>query len=333
MDRLLLHDPWWLAAIALVPLLVWLAWRALPAALQFPTVEGLQRMAPWHRVGWHHLPLAVRALALMLIVIGLARPQQGLEQSCVRAEGIDIILVVDVSTSMLAEDFQLHGQRVNRLAVVKDVVKEFVAGRPNDRIGLIVFAGRPYTQCPLTLDHGWLLSQLERVQIGMVEDGTAIGTAIATGLNRLRRSHAKSRVMVLLTDGVNNAGTLTPEAATELAKTLGIKIYPIGAGTKGLAPYPARDLFGRTIYQPVKIEVDDERLTKIAQTTGGLYFRATDTDSLRNIYSQIDRLEKTTIEQPRYLNYREWYSALVIPALLLLLAELVLSQWAVRVLP
>jgi len=333
MDRLLLHDPWWLAAIALVPLLVWLAWRALPAALQFPTVEGLQRMAPWHRVGWHHLPLAARALALLLIIVGLARPQQGLEQSRVRAEGIDIVLLVDVSTSMLAEDFQLHGRRINRLAVVKDVVQDFVAGRPNDRIGLVIFAGRPYTQCPLTLDHGWLLAQLDRTEIGMVEDGTAIGTAIATGLNRLRRSRAKSRVMVLLTDGVNNAGTLTPDAAAELAKTLGVKIYTIGAGTKGLAPYPARDLFGRTIYQPVKIEVDDERLTKIAQTTGGLYFRATDADSLRNIYSQIDRLEKTTIEQPRYLNYREWYSALAVPALLLLLLELVLAQWAVRVLP
>ncbi len=277
--------------------------------------------------------MLLRVVALALVVIALARPQQGLESSRLHTEGIDIVLAVDVSGSMLAEDFTLHGSRRNRLDVVKDVVKEFVEHRLNDRIGLVVFAGRPYTQCPLTTDHGWLLSQLDRVEIGMVEDGTAIGSGIATALNRLRQSKAKSRIIVLLTDGVNNAGTVTPDAAAQLAKTLGIRIYTIGAGTKGLAPYPATDIFGRRVYQQVKIEVDDEGLTKIARLTEGQYFRATDTDSLRTIYHEIDRMEKTTIEQPQYLSYKEWYPWFVIPAMLLLLSEVVVGETWLRVLP
>lgn len=167
----------------------------------------------------------------------------------------------------------------------------------------------------------------------MVEDGTAIGSGIATALNRLRDSKAKSRVMIVLTDGVNNAGTVSPDAAAELAKTLGVKVYTIGAGTKGLAPYPATDMFGRTVYQPVQIEVDDEGLTRVAQTTGGQYFRATDTESLRQIYQQIDQMEKMEIEQPKFMVYREWYAALVIPAVLLLIAEISLGQTWLRVLP
>ena len=275
----------------------------------------------------------VRVVTLLCIVVGLARPQRGVTQTRVTTEGIDIVLAVDVSTSMLAEDFQRQGRRSNRLEVVKDVVKEFAAHRPNDRIGLVIFAGRPYTMCPLTLDRGWLLAQLERVRIGLVEDGTAIGSGIATALNRLRRSTAKSRVIILLTDGVNNAGTVTPDAAAQLAKTLGARIYAIGAGTKGLAPYPATDLFGRRVYQSVKIDVDDEGLTRIAHAAGGAYFRATDTDSLRAVYHQIDAMERTTLEQPKFLIYHERYPWVIVPALLLLLIEIVLSQTWLRVLP
>ena len=327
------RDPLWFAALLLPALMLWGARWIARARMRFPGAAGLESATHQSHLSWLRLPTLLRAVALALVVVALARPQQGLEASRLQTEGIDIVLAVDISGSMLAEDFTLHGVRHNRLDVVKDVVKEFVEHRPNDRIGLVIFAGRPYTQCPLTMDHGWLLSQLDRVEIGMVEDGTAIGSGIATALNRLRHPKTKSRIIVLLTDGVNNAGTVTPEAAAQLAKTLGVRIYTIGAGTKGLAPYPATDLFGRRVYQQVKIEVDDAGLTKIARLSGGQYFRATDTESLRTIYHEIDRMEKTTIEQPRYLSYKEWYPWFVIPAILLLLGEAVVSETWLRVLP
>lgn len=327
------RDPLWLAAIPLPLLVLWAARRVGRARLRFPSATGLESAAQEGYPGRLRLPMLLRVVALALIVIALARPQQGLGSSRLRVEGIDIVLVVDVSTSMRAEDFTLHGVRRNRLDVVKEVVRGFVEHRPNDRLGLVVFAGRPYTQCPLTLDHGWLLSQLDRAEIGMVEDGTAIGSGIGTALNRLRHSKANSRVIILLTDGVNNAGEVSPDAAAQLAKTLGVRIYAIGAGTKGLAPFPATDLFGRRVYQQVKIEVDDEGLTKIARLTGGQYFRATDTESLRTIYHEIDRMEKTAIEQPQYLSYQERYPWFVIPAMLLVLCEVVVSATWLRVLP
>ena len=327
------HDPWWLIAMAL-PLAVLVASPMVKRpGLRFPSVSGLREIARRSRVHWLKWPHVLRASALLLIVIALARPQQGLESSRLTAEGIDIVLAIDVSTSMLAEDFTLRGARRNRLEVVKEVVTAFVSQRPNDRIGLVVFAGRAYTQCPLTLDHSWLLAQLDRVAIGLAEDGTAIGSGIATGLNRLRSSKAKSRVMVLLTDGVNNAGAVTPDAAAQLAKALDVRIYTIGAGTKGLVPYPATDMFGRKVYQQVQIEVDDEGLTRIAKAAGGQYFRATDTDSLRKIYGEIDRMETVTIEQPAYVAYREWYPWFVVPAILLLLVELGLAETWLRALP
>lgn len=327
------RDPLWLTAILLPLLAFWAVRWVARARMRFPSATGLEPATHRGHPSWLRVPAVLRVVALALVVVALARPQQGLESSRLQTEGIDVVLAVDVSTSMRAEDFTLHGARRNRLDVVKDAVKEFVENRPNDRIGLVIFAGRPYTQCPLTMDHGWLLSQLDHVEIGMVEDGTAIGSGIATALNRLRYSKAKSRIMVLLTDGVNNAGMITPEAAAQLAKMLDVRIYTIGAGTKGLAPYPTTDLFGRTVYQQVKIEVDDEGLTTIARLTGGQYFRATDTDSLRKIYHEIDRMEKTVFEQPHDLSYKEWYPWCVIPALLLVFGEVVLSETWLRVLP
>ena len=263
------QDPGWF--LALVPLAVigWLALRRQHPGLSIPTVERLPA-TPVHPWSAERMPLLLRGLACLLIVAALARPRQGLEASRLRSEGIDIVLLVDVSGSMLAEDFTLNGERRNRLDVIKSVVREFVDHRPNDRIGLVVFAGRPYTACPLTLDHGWLLAQLDRARINMVEDGTAIGSGIATGLNRLRHSRAKSRVMILLTDGVNNAGMVTPAVAAQAARTLGVRLYTIGAGTKGPVPFPATDVFGRKVYQEVTIDVDDAGLTAIAEATGGL---------------------------------------------------------------
>lgn len=326
------RDPFWFLAL-LAPLsFVFLEKRPRPA-LRFPAKQGLQAAAQQSGAWQLSIPWMLRAAALALVVVSLARFQQGLKVSPVTTEGVDISLAVDVSTSMLAEDFTLNGSRRNRLEVVKEVVKKFIEARPNDRIGLVVFAGRAYTQCPLTLDHGWLLGQLDRAQIGEVEDGTAIGSGIATGLNRLRHSKAKSRVMVLLTDGVNNAGSISPDSAAQLAKALHVKIYCIGAGTKGLAPYPAVDPLGRKVYQDVKIEVDDEGLTKIADATGGKYFRATDTASLQKIYGEINQMEKASLSQPVFLAYKEWYGWFLIPAMLLLVLESALAETRLRVLP
>jgi len=213
------------------------------------------------------------------------------------------------------------------------VVKEFVAARPEDRIGLVLFSARPYTQCPLTLDHGWLLQNLDRAKVGMIEDGTAIGSGLATAVNRLRASTTKSKFVVLLTDGQQNAGRITPETAAEAAATLGIKVYTVGAGTRGLAPFPMQDMFGNRVYRPVQVDIDEKTLEKVAEATHGRYFRATDTKSLRDIYAEIDRAEKTPFEAPQFIDYRELYPWLVWPALALVLAEVALGETLLRKLP
>ena len=268
-----------------------------------------------------------------MLVIALARPQSGKAHSKVTTEGIDIILALDVSSSMLAEDFNLNKERRNRLYVAKEVVKDFIKWRENDRIGMVVFAGQAYTQCPLTLDYDVLLQFLEKVEIGMVEDGTAIGSAIGVCVNRLRTSKAESKVVILLTDGRNNSGEIDPLTAAELSKTYGMKIYTVGAGTKGLAPYPTKNLFGLKTYRSIQIDIDDEGLTEIAKITGGRYFRATDTESLKEIYGQIDSLEKTKMEEAIYTEYDELFHYLVIPALGILLLEVVLANTRFRRIP
>ena len=322
-----------LLLLAIPPLIYFHFRKNRGGSIKFSSIENLKTISPaWTNWGRDGL-LFLRCVVIVLVAFAMARPQKGVEESRLVNEGIDIVLAIDVSGSMQAEDFQIGGERHNRLYVVKDVVRDFIKGRQNDRIGIVVFAGRPYTLCPLTLDYGWLIQNLDRAQIGMLEDGTAIGSAIATGLNRLRESTAKSKVLILLTDGRNNAGRISPETAANVAKTLNVKIYAIGAGTKGMAPFPAMDFFGNKIYQPVKIEIDDESLTKIAQTTGGKYFRATDTAKLRDIYSEIDKMEKTKIETPQYLEYREFYPYFLIPALFGFLTELVLANTRFRRLP
>jgi Ca-activated chloride channel family protein len=269
----------------------------------------------------------------VLVAVALARPQAGTAATKIHREGVDVVLAVDVSGSMLAEDFTVAGRRASRLAAVKDVVKEFVAARPDDRIGLVLFAARPYTQCPLTLDHGWLLQNLARADVGMIEDGTAVGSGLATAVNRLRASTAKSKFIVLLTDGQQNAGRITPPTAAEAAAALGIKVYTVGAGTRGLAPFPMQDFLGNKVYRPMQVDIDEETLKKVAATTGARYFRATDTQSLRDVYTEIDRAERTPFEAPQYLDYREIYPWLVWPALLLLLAEVGLGETVLRTLP
>lgn len=332
-----LDDPWMLVLLVLIPLVVRVRRGIPPAAWRYPALASLTEVAGpglRGRARWRWLGPALRVTAAVCLIGALARPQGGIAASRVFAEGIDIMLAVDVSSSMLAEDFTVEGERANRLAAVKDVVARFVEGRGGgDRIGLIVFAARPYTQCPLTLDHGWLRRNLDRAEIGMIEDGTAIGSALATAVGRLEASDAKSKIAILLTDGQNNAGAVGPLAAAEAAKALGYRVYAIGAGTKGLAPFPAQDIFGNRVFQPVPVDIDEDTLRQIAAETGGRYFRATDTESLEAVYAEIDALEKTPHSGLHYREYREWYAWLLVPALVLLAGELILSRTVLRMLP
>ena len=329
-----LGSPWLLALAALLPL-VW-PWRrraARTAALRFPTLAGLRALAPAGAARRRMVLAVMRLLVLVLLVVALARPQAGTAAAKVHREGVDVVLAVDVSGSMLSEDFTLGSGRASRLDAVKAVVQEFVAARPEDRIGLVLFGSRPYTQCPLTLDHGWLLQNLDRAKVGMIEDGTAIGSGLATAVNRLRASTAKSKFVVLLTDGQQNAGRITPETAAEAAAALGIKVYTVGAGTRGLAPFPNMSCIGKGARPRVPVDIDEKTLEKVAQATHGRYFRATDTKSLHDIYAEIDRAEKTPFEAPEFLDYHELYPWLVWPALALVLVEVALGETALRKLP
>jgi len=328
-----LHDPWLLLLLLLIPLLLRVRRPQQLPALCFPVLEAVRAVGPGRRVRWRWILPVLRAVALILLVVALARPQLGKAATQIYTEGIDIMLAVDLSGSMLSEDFQLDGRRANRLDAVKSVVRTFLEHRPGDRVGLVLFAGRPYTQSPLTLDHGWLLKNLERAHIGMIEDGTAIGSALATAVSRLEASDAKSKIVILLTDGQNNTGKVPPMTAAETAKTLGYRVYTIGAGTRGTAPFPQVDAFGRRVYVNLPVDVDEDTLKQIAEVTGGRYFRATDTASLQQIYDEIDKLERSPEQGLQYLEYHELYVWLALPALLLLAAEAVLAQTWLRVLP
>lgn len=269
------------------------------------------------------------ATGLVLLIIALARPQRGLSESRVKTAAVDIVLTVDVSTSMRAEDFATPTQRhLNRLDASKEVIKQFIMDRPDDRIGLIAFSALPYTVSPLTLDHAWLIGRLEDLRTGMLEDGTAIGDALASAVNRLRNSEAKSKVIILLTDGMNNVGKLSPDNAAEAAKALGIKVYTVGAGG-GAQPSG----FGMLQYAFQQAEIDEATLTKIAQITGGLYFRAKDLDELEKVYDEIDHMEKTEINMEQFTRYEERFAPVLITALLLLLLEKFLSNTRLGRLP
>ena len=329
-----LASPWWLALLALLPfVLSWRRRRASDAAVRYPSLGVLRAVAPRGAAGRRRWLGMLRLAALALIIAAIGRPQLGREETRVHREGVDVILALDISGSMLAEDFTLEGKRASRLDAVKAVVRDFIRARPDDRIGLVLFAGRPYTQSPLTLDHGWLDQNLNRAEVGLIEDGTAVGSAVATAVNRLRASSAPSKFVVLLTDGQSNAGRVSPKTAADAAAALGIKVYTIGAGTRGLAPFPATDLFGNKVYRPMPVDIDEKTLQAIADATKARYFRATDTDSLRQIYSEIDSSEKSPFDAPQYLDWRELYPWLGWPALAVLLTELSLGATVLRKLP
>lgn len=292
--------------LLLLPLLAFFRGkRGAAPALVFSTTSLVAFLAEGRKARPGRLLAAFRLLTLVLLILALARPQLGQTTTEVEASGIDILLAVDVSGSMEALDFTLQGKPANRLDVVKSVIQQFVEQRPNDRIGLLAFSGRPYMVSPLTLDHDWLLQRLTSLSIGMVEDGTAIGSAIGIGVNRLQDPKAKSRILILLTDGMNNAGAVPPLVAAEAAETLGIKVYTIGAGTKGEAPVPMVDPFGRKRLVRVKVDIDDETLGKVAAMTGAQYFRATDTESLEKVYAEINTMETTTRTIKKFEDFRE----------------------------
>lgn len=322
-----------LLILPIVGLVFYVGKNKRPVGMRFSSGEFFTGFRPSFKALLSQKMVFLRAAILLLLVLALARPQRPIAESKIQAEGIDIVLAIDASGSMLAEDFKLDGKRVNRLTAVKEAVKEFIENRSGDRIGIVAFAGRAYTVCPLTLDYFWLLKNLERVKIGLIEDGTAIGSGISSSLNRIKDTEAKSKVIILLTDGMNNAGKISPIVAAQAAKALGVKIYTIGAGTKGNAPYPVRDMFGRTAYQPMKVEIDEKGLKEIAGQTEGQYYRATDTGSLRKIYKEIDSLEKISREDKGYTDYQELFTIFLSIAVFLLLLEIILNNTVLRRLP
>jgi len=332
--KMIFKDPW---VLLFLPVIIFLAEllrrRDNYSSIRFSSVELIGNRPPTLKLRTARNIIYLRTIAIVLLLLALARPRLPLAEAKIEVEGVDIILALDCSTSMLAEDFKIGARRQNRLKAAKDVAKDFIKARNSDRIGMIAFAARAYTVCPLTLDYDWLRQNLERVEIGAIEDGTAIGSAISSSLNRFKDSEAKSKIIILLTDGVNNAGKISPLTAAEAAKAIGVKIYTIGAGTKGLAPYPVQGFFGQSAYQNIKVEIDEETLKKIAQETGGKYFRATDTESLRGIYQQIDKLEKSSIEQSGFQEYKELFPMFLLPALAFLILEVVLSNTVLRRLP
>jgi Ca-activated chloride channel family protein len=274
-----------------------------------------------------HVPFGLRMISLAFFIIALARPQSFLSGENVLTEGIDIVMNLDISSSMLAEDF-----KPNRLEAAKKVVAEFISNRKYDRIGLVIFSKESFTQCPMTIDYNVIRELLHEIKSGLIEDGTAIGNAIANGVNRLKDSKSKSKVMILVTDGVNNSGEVDPLTAAEIAKTFGVKIYAIGVGTYGQAPYPVQTPFGIR-YQMVPVEIDENLLRQIAETTGGKYFRATNNNALSEIYEKINTMEKTKIEITSYSKAEELFYYWTIAGLITLLIEIIVSKFYLRKLP
>jgi Ca-activated chloride channel family protein len=327
-------QPEWFWLLALLPLvMLWRGRRGPIAAIEYSDVGLAREVARGSRSrigGWIWL-LPILAGALM--IAGLARPQRANSRTEVTANGIDIVLALDVSGSMQALDFAIDNQRVNRIEVVKSVVAKFIEERPDDRIGIIAFAGSPYLVSPITLDHDWLEQNLERINIGGADDGTAIGSAIAASVNRLRTTPAKSKVVILLTDGMNNTGKISPLAAAEAARALGVKIYTVGVGVRGKAPIPVRDEAGNFHLIMATVDVDEKTLQAVADETGGKFYRATDTDSLQKIYEQINRFEKTAQTVQKFEHADELYSWALIPSLAVLALGASLQHTRFRRLP
>lgn len=322
--------PWVLYFLILLPAIFYYWWKKkeqLTPNITFSTLQMFGDVPKSLREKLIHLPVFLRIIALALLIIALARPQTFSSGENIFTEGIDIAMVLDISGSMLAEDF-----KPNRLEAAKKVIDDFIKGRTSDKIGLVVFSGESFTQCPLTIDYSVLRNLLKDIYSGMIQDGTAIGNAIANGVNRLKDSKAKSKVMILLTDGVNNAGEIDPITAAQIAQKFGIRIYTVGVGTIGDAPYPFQTPFGKR-YQMVPVEIDESLLKQISNITGGKYFRATNNRKLVEIYEEIDKLEKTRVEVTSFRHAKELYFNWAFAGFLLLLLEFGLSRTYLRRLP
>jgi len=319
----------WLLVV-LLPIIAFYIYRTLRGgtAIRISSIEGVRRAPRTWRYWLRHVPFVLRCAAIALMIVALARPQIIEHKSRTDAEGIDIMLAMDISGSMLARDFE-----PDRMVAAKEVAAAFINDRVGDRIGIAAFAGEAFTQSPLTTDKNSLITMLSRLRSGVIEDGTAIGNGLATAVNRLRESDAKSKVIILLTDGVNNRGEIGPLMAADIAADMGIKVYTVGVGTRGKAPYPVVDMFGNVSYQMMPVEIDEKTLEEIASRTGGRYFRATDKEKLHHIYDEINELEKSKVEITDLTLYHENWLMLLVAALALLLVEFMMSHILLKRIP
>lgn len=315
--------------LLMIPMIAWYIWRnkKAGASIQFSSVMGFARIPKSWKYYFRHSVFVCSLISLSLLIIALARPQSSNSWQNVTTEGIDIVIALDISSSMLAMDFQ-----PNRLEAAKDVAIQFISGRPNDKIGLVIFSGESFTQCPLTTDHATVINLFRNIESGMIEDGTAIGNGLATAVSRLKESNAISKVIILLTDGENNRGEIAPVTAAELAKTYGIRVYTIGVGTIGTAPYPVQTPFGVQV-RDMEVKIDEATLQKIASTTDGNYFRATNNTKLADIYQEIDKLEKSKIDVKEYSKKEEEYLKYAIAGAFMLLLALLLKTTIFRNIP
>ena len=333
--------PWLLLLLLAIPLLAYLRGkRGAAAALVFSSTNLLAGIGKRSAARAGKILRTLLLASLAVFVVALSRPQLGKSLTQVEASGIDIMLVLDVSGSMLTKDFTIGGEQATRVDAIREVTRKFIEARPNDRIGIIAFAGRPYVVSPMTLDHDWLIQNLERIRIGLVEDGTAIGSAMAAASNRLNDKHSKSRAIVLLTDGENNAGKIPPNTAAEAVKALKIHLYAIGAGTNGIAPVPiftqrgpATDALGNIYYENRPVEFNEAGLKEVARIADGQFYRATDTKSLEAIYRDIDKMEKSTVSVKKYQEYRDLFPLCIMSGCGLLIGQVLLSQTIWRKLP
>lgn len=324
-----LHPEYLYLLLLLVPLTLWYIVRLSKAQASFrlASTDAFNGLKPGFRVYMRHFPFLLRLLSIALVIIVIARPQSVSSWEESETQGIDIVLALDVSGSMLAQDL-----KPDRLQAAKKVAAEFITDRSNDNIGLVIFAGESFTQCPLTTDHKVLLNLLDDINFGMIDDGTAIGLGLATSVNRLKESQSQSKVVILLTDGTNNSGQIAPLTAADLARSYGIRVYTVGVGTKGMAPTPVNTPFGIRM-QNMPVDIDEETLTEIAAITGGQYFRAQDTEGLRQVYNEIDEMEKYLISVQNVTRRQELFLPFALAALALMLLELLLRRTWLRSIP
>jgi Ca-activated chloride channel homolog len=323
-------QPYFLYLLIIIPLLCiwyWYKRKKYKPDIQLSTTAGFENTPISLRQRLYHGLFIIRMLVLALLIVAFARPQTSSSSQDVTIEGIDIVMSIDISGSMLAEDF-----KPNRLEAAKNVASEFIQGRPNDRVGLVVFSGETFTQCPLTTDHAVIRNLFKDIKSGMIEDGTAIGDGLATAVNRLKDSKAISKVIILLTDGVNNMGALDPLSAAEIAKLFGVRVYTIGVGSLGTAPYPIQTPFGKR-YQDMEVKIDEVLLKEVAQLTDGKYFRATSNKKLREIYGEIDKLEKSKIDVTEFKKMKEEYLIFALIAMILFAFEIILRNTVYKTTP